>query len=291
LGGTISQYVVGYSANKRLVAFGIGTDNAAWHTYQVVPNGGWSGWTSLGGIVSDLAVATNNDGRLELFGVGADSALYHMSQVVPDGGWGAWTSLGGIVRKIVALRQPNGTIQVIGLGSDDNTWRIVQQQPGGNWSSWQPVSIEQGHDFGGLLGLVSFHSFTHSLAQGAAHLQALAHTLGLTHSEELTDSEEQTMEKEKVIDSWNECALGIAKTSLWAGAALGEAYAGNGPAAAGASARMLIASGSAAVACGKAVQRTQDYRQKYSQEPQEIQHVHEIDINPAPWRGPNTDIA
>ena len=50
LGGQLtSRVAVGRNKDGRLEAFALGTDNALWHTWQVAPNDGWSGWASRGG--------------------------------------------------------------------------------------------------------------------------------------------------------------------------------------------------------------------------------------------------
>jgi acylphosphatase len=92
------------NADGRLEVFIRGTDNAMWHMWQTVPNGGWSGWASLGGgLSSGPQIAVNADGRLEVFVRGTDNALWHMWQTVPNGGWSGWASLGIVLRNSLTL--------------------------------------------------------------------------------------------------------------------------------------------------------------------------------------------
>jgi subtilisin family serine protease len=49
-------------AGGRLEVFARGADHALWHKWQVVPNGGWSGWASLGGWIDLLSVDRNSQG-------------------------------------------------------------------------------------------------------------------------------------------------------------------------------------------------------------------------------------
>src|SRR6266581_3664902 len=81
--GISPPFSVHVNDDGRLEAFAIGSDNALWHIWQVVPNGGWSTWASLGrpsgiGGISMPVVSQNEDGRLEAFTIGSDGALWHI---------------------------------------------------------------------------------------------------------------------------------------------------------------------------------------------------------------------
>jgi hypothetical protein len=55
LGGTLLYGDLGVARNTdcRIEVFGVGTDRAAWTTWQTVPGGGpWAGWASIGGILT-----------------------------------------------------------------------------------------------------------------------------------------------------------------------------------------------------------------------------------------------
>src|ERR1700681_4860906 len=88
---------LGHNADGRLELFGLAPaagGQAAFHIWQTVPNGGWSGWASLGSppqndVLSHLGVASNADGRLEAllrYGAMSAGALWHVSQTAPNNG-------------------------------------------------------------------------------------------------------------------------------------------------------------------------------------------------------------
>ena len=133
------------NADGRLEVFGVGTDNALWHDWQITPNGGWSGWNSLGGIVTSMPDAARNaDGRLEVVARGSDNALWHRWQTSPGGGWSGWYSLGGILYSDPAVfANADGRLEVFVRGTDDSLWHIWQTAPNGGWSGW--------HSLGGVL--------------------------------------------------------------------------------------------------------------------------------------------
>lgn len=89
------------NTDGRLQLFALGQDGNLYSIWQVVPNGGWSDWSSFGapaGVLLDsatIALAPTGDGRLELFVPGQDGNLYHIWQVAPSGsGWSPWFSHG-----------------------------------------------------------------------------------------------------------------------------------------------------------------------------------------------------
>ena len=76
------------NADGRLEVFVKGADNGLWHIWQVAPNNGWSGWSSLGGAMTQgPIVGRNGDGRLEVFVKGTDGALWQTWQSAPNNGW------------------------------------------------------------------------------------------------------------------------------------------------------------------------------------------------------------
>jgi len=64
------------NADGRLEAFVLSNGGTLFHSWQVTPGGGWSGWFILGDpswkFWSGPAVGTNADGRLEVFVIGMD---------------------------------------------------------------------------------------------------------------------------------------------------------------------------------------------------------------------------
>lgn len=133
---------VARNADGRQELFARGTDGNLYHKWQVVPNGGWSGWENLGGYSpgADPVVAVNADGRLEVFTRGADGTLWHIFQWVPNGGWSAWTSLGNNITGTPAVgMNQDGRLEVFARGTDDALWHIYQWTPNSGWFGWESL--------------------------------------------------------------------------------------------------------------------------------------------------------
>ncbi|MCY1023214.1 hypothetical protein [Pyxidicoccus sp. MSG2] len=85
---------VGTNSDGRLEVFMKGRDGAIYRSAQGVPNGGFSGWSSLGGqLAGNPVVGRNQDGRLSLFVRGPSKDLWVINQA--SGGWSGWSGLGG----------------------------------------------------------------------------------------------------------------------------------------------------------------------------------------------------
>jgi hypothetical protein len=150
---------IGMNADGRLELFGRGSDGAIWHNFQVAPNSGWSGWSSLGGqMAGDAApaVGINADGRLEVFAIGAEGAMWHFWQNAP-GSSTSWSldSLGGSFQTMGNIgpithvypavgRNADGRLEIFALGSDRALWHNWQTAPNSGWAGWS--------SFGGFLG-------------------------------------------------------------------------------------------------------------------------------------------
>ncbi|NUP13222.1 MAG: S8 family serine peptidase [Polyangiaceae bacterium] len=123
----------------RLEAFVRGADQAVWHRSQVVPNGGWNGWSSLGGWIDLLATSRNADGRLEIFARGSDKAVWHNWQTTPNGPWSGWSTLGWWVDRLAVGQNSDGRLQVFARGSDKALYHNWQTTPNGAWSGWSAL--------------------------------------------------------------------------------------------------------------------------------------------------------
>jgi len=169
---------IGANADGRLELFVRGGDDAVHHQWQL-PEGGWSGWSSLGGAVtSDPVVASNADGRLELFVLGTDRAVHHRWQGSPNGGWSDWARLGGEALSEPAVgRNADGRLEVFVRGTDQALWHAWQTTPSGGWSGWsslggiitEPPAV--GRDASGRLRVFvrGGDGAVHSIAQVAAN--------------------------------------------------------------------------------------------------------------------------
>ncbi len=131
---------VGSNQDGRLEVFARGMDQALWHIWQVAPNSGWSGWSSLGGQIDLLSVGSNQDGRLEVFARGMDQALWHIWQVAPNNGWSGWSSLGGQIDLLSVGSNQDGRLEVFVRGMDKSLYHIWQVAPGGSWSGWAQLA-------------------------------------------------------------------------------------------------------------------------------------------------------
>jgi hypothetical protein len=122
--------VVAWRPNT-LDVFGIGLDNALWHTR-------WNGsaweqdWDPLGGQFISNPVAVPSQERIDAFGVGPDKAIWHNYTDVS--GWRkSWESLGGLfISKPAAVSWGPDRIDVFGIGLDNALWHNFW-----NGSSWQ----------------------------------------------------------------------------------------------------------------------------------------------------------
>lgn len=139
-GGDVGQpnVAVGVNADGRLEVFARGPKHQLLHSWQLAPNGGWSGWADLGGVLAgEPVVAKNQDGRLEVFAVGGDGAVWHQWQLAPNGGWSGWASLGGQVQRRIAVgTNADGRLEVFAIGGDSGLWHAWQWKPNGEWSWW-----------------------------------------------------------------------------------------------------------------------------------------------------------
>lgn len=139
-GGRLIYDQVSAERNKdcRLEVFGVGTNKAGYHIWQLA-GGGWSPFSSLGGgFDGPLSVAKNEDGRLEVFGVGLNARIYHAYQTTPNGGWSGWYGM----NSPVMLRAPyspavgnllDGAITVHAWGADGYEYSNNQIEPNGGW--------------------------------------------------------------------------------------------------------------------------------------------------------------
>ena len=147
----VSLPVIVNNQDGRLEAFAVSLDGTLAHIWQVVPNGGWSTWSSLGNMGSALpgrpvAVGSNQDGRLEAFTLDGNGALWHIWQVVPNGGWSGWQSLHRPAVETALTSSPatfsnaDGRIEVFVQDQNGNLWQIWQTAPNSGWSVWSCLS-------------------------------------------------------------------------------------------------------------------------------------------------------
>jgi hypothetical protein len=125
---------VGKNADGRQEVFYIGTDNAIWHKWQVVQNGGWSEKRQLDPAAKSLAVGKNADGRQEVFYIGTDNAIWHRWQLTPNGFWSGADQLDPAAKSLAVEENADGRQEVFYIGTDDAIWHRWQLKPSGSWS-------------------------------------------------------------------------------------------------------------------------------------------------------------
>jgi hypothetical protein len=141
----------------RLELFVLVNDDAVWHRWQKVPNGGWSPWKSLEkpatGLQGEPAVVRNHDGRLELFSWDEEGTVWHRWQTKPGRGpWAAWASLGGVpgsasinsatgspvTSKVVAGTHSDGRLLLFTIINPQGDPEIWQQEQTARNNGWLP---------------------------------------------------------------------------------------------------------------------------------------------------------
>ncbi|NIM95763.1 MAG: putative baseplate assembly protein [Anaerolineales bacterium] len=142
----VGQLAIGSNKDGRLEVFTHGSDGRIWHIWQVLPNDGWSKWSSLGAPsntvgIRALDVHRNEDGRLEVFVCGTDGRLWHRWQSPWIFFWLGWHTLGmpDIAEKNLDLavgRSKNGRLEVFTRTESGKLWHIYQLAPNSGWSAW-----------------------------------------------------------------------------------------------------------------------------------------------------------
>ena len=139
------------NADGRLEAFVLSNGGTLFHSWQVTPGGGWSGWFILGDpswkFWSGPAVGTNADGRLEVFVIGMDYTLYHAWQQCAGCGWSGWTGLGSPGHDLMypaVARNADGRLEAFAIASQQDSaegrlYDIWQTSAGGGWSGWNDL--------------------------------------------------------------------------------------------------------------------------------------------------------
>src|SRR6266487_120479 len=137
--------VVSQTANS-LDLFGLGMDNAVWHTSW---NGtGWEGWKSLEGtFISPTSAVSWAENQLDLFALGMDNSAWHKGW---DGNnWSGWESLGGILTGAISVvpqanpgfqgiqTDPQKSLDLFALGQDHAIWHKWGGQS--FWEDWESL--------------------------------------------------------------------------------------------------------------------------------------------------------
>lgn len=156
-----SDPVIGKFGNGALEIFGVSTDGALWHRWQIAPNSPWvEGWhrfpdefvvflhrePAIFDPLTSRPSVVLNDGRFWVFLRSARGRIMYIRHEPGVGGWSDWKSLGGIaeggdpvIGNPVAVSRRN-VIHIYARGRNGDLCEKVQQRPDtddwGNWSSW-----------------------------------------------------------------------------------------------------------------------------------------------------------
>jgi hypothetical protein len=134
----ISNIVVGTNRNGSFEAFGLGTDNAMWHSTQSGP-GAFGPWASLGGtsLTGDPAVVLDSSGQLKLLAVSSDGTLWTISQTGPGNWSGAtWRNIAsGVKGRPALVSNPDGLLQAFVRTSSDSIEALTSNSIGPNWAA------------------------------------------------------------------------------------------------------------------------------------------------------------
>lgn len=139
---------VASDSDGRLEVFNIAPDGSMRHNYQVVPNGGWSGWSVMPCSVHPAftavpAAGRNADGRLEVFAFDPAGEVWHIWQTVPNGGWSCWDNLGGGfdastvgAGRLAVGQNADGRLEIFAENGQYAVWHNYQVIPNGGWGGW-----------------------------------------------------------------------------------------------------------------------------------------------------------
>jgi hypothetical protein len=138
VGGGGSDIVIGRNADGRQEVFMKSSFNGQlYQTWQVTPNGGWSGeWHNMAGpggstaqIRGRIVVGLNRDGRQEVVSVGSDNRVWSTSQTAPNSGWKDWSQIPGSVNDsldspLSIIANQDGRLELFVAGISDlwHTW-------------------------------------------------------------------------------------------------------------------------------------------------------------------------
>jgi len=158
----LDQMALMPNADGRLELFVLGDGRELWHTWQTMPNSGWSDWASLGRIPGDapkrdeLVVGHYLDGTLQVFGKGigrvqglvgsTGDRIAQISQNVPNGGWGNWRFITDPVYRAEYLslgENLDGRLELFFFegGPEPSLWHKWQSAPNKVWQSKEKLIL------------------------------------------------------------------------------------------------------------------------------------------------------
>ncbi len=133
------------NADGRLELFMVARDHTLQHCWQLVANGGWSGFLGTGtNVTGTPGVTRNKDGRLEAFVIGADGRLRNSWQLYAGGPWSGFPLLGTQtfppLAGVAAGANADGRLEVFAVNSGGTLVHAWQMSPGGTWSGFAAMS-------------------------------------------------------------------------------------------------------------------------------------------------------
>jgi len=147
------QVSVCANQDGRLEVFGLDVNGAVCHIWQVLPNGGWSQWSSLQRpapatpIVVPPVAVSNQNGAIEVFAQDHNGNLWHIWQTAANNGWSIWQCLSGgdfdanlSTEPPTVGRNQDGRLKVFAVRNDFVVGHEWQLSAGGAWRITNMVS-------------------------------------------------------------------------------------------------------------------------------------------------------
>lgn len=157
----VDDFVVSHNPDGRIEVFAKNSvDNSLWQVWQLVPNGGWSGWSKMSSPTGvdfsrRFAVALNGGGRQDVATIGSDNAFWHEQQNAPNDGWMGWSAAGtpptGVDLLVAGYnRNQDARLEFFAVDGLDlwHTWETAPGTWSGSWSKLgQPTTANHGPGF------------------------------------------------------------------------------------------------------------------------------------------------
>jgi hypothetical protein len=142
---------VAKNLDGRLEVLAVGTDEGAYHAWQLTSGGNWSAWTRLDNqqrYCKRLAVGRRQDGRLAVIASRTNGGLYYAAQAEPNGSWSELEDqspdgslparfLSGFSRALATGYNQDGCLEFFWLGNNARVYHSYETPSERSaWSMW-----------------------------------------------------------------------------------------------------------------------------------------------------------